>query len=293
MKGIILAGGAGSRLYPMSKVITKQLQPIYDKPMIYYPLSILMLSNISEILLITTIEDQPRFQRLLKDGSHLGLNIQYIIQDEPKGISEAFLLGEEFIDNDDVTLILGDNFFHGDMSFLRNAYKRFAERETKASASIFGYFVNNPSAYGVINFKENNQIDCIEEKPALPKSNYAIPGLYIFDGSVSKRAKTLKPSKRGELEIVDLINTYLEEESLTVELINRGVAWLDTGTPRNLHEASAYINAIEERQGLKVACLEEIAYRMKFISEKEFDNILENTPNCPYLDYLKLIKRFI
>jgi glucose-1-phosphate thymidylyltransferase len=290
MRGVILAGGTGSRLYPMTKVITKQLQPIYDKPMIYYPLSFLMLGGVKDILLITTPHDQSHFKELLGDGSNLGIKIEYKIQDAPKGLPEAFILGEEFIGNEDVVLILGDNLFYGDIKFYREAIKSQAEKKNGISAHVFAYYVNEPSAYGVVEFdKVTKKVKSIEEKPKIPKSNYAVPGLYLFDKTVAKRAKGLKPSARGELEITDLILDYHKEEKLGVEIITRGVAWLDTGTPKFLLEASQYIGAIEERQGLKVACLEEIALRVGFIDAVKFKKIMDDLPNCPYKNYLQKV----
>lgn len=284
MKGIILAGGAGSRLYPLTSVITKQLQPIYDKPMIYYPLSFLMLGGMKEILLITTKNDLPHFEKLLGDGARLGIRIKYKIQEVPNGLPEAFILGEDFLDGDDACLILGDNLFYGDFDFFRNAIKSY----NKQSATIFAYSVSDPRAYGVVEFeKENRKVISIEEKPEIPKSNFAIPGLYFFDNSACTRAKSLVKSKRGELEIVDLIKTYLPND-LNVEIIPRGIAWLDTGTPRSLLEASAFIGSIEERQGLKVACLEEVALRMGFITDHDLKQIIKNLPKASgYRIYLE------
>jgi glucose-1-phosphate thymidylyltransferase len=284
MKGIILAGGAGSRLYPMTKVMTKQLQPVYDKPMIYYPLSFLMLEGIQDILLITTQQDLPHFESLLGNGSQLGIKISYKVQDNPNGLPEAFILGEKFLAEDDVCLILGDNLFYGDFNFFRQAKLNFK----KAGATIFAYSVSDPKAYGVVEFDKNSKkVISIEEKPEKPKSSYAIPGLYLFDSSVSERSKKLEKSPRGELEIVDLIKTYLPD-NLKVEIIPRGIAWLDTGTPRSLLDASAFIGAIEERQGLKVACLEEVAFRMGFITTQEFESIIQKLPkNSQYRAYLE------
>lgn len=286
MKGIILAGGAGSRLYPLTSIITKQLQPIYDKPMIYYPLSFLMLGGMREVLIITTPTDINHFENLLGDGSRLGIRIKYIIQSAPNGLPEAFILAEEFLDGDDACLVLGDNLFYGDFSFFRKSLANFK----KNSATIFGYLVADASAYGVIEFeKKSKKIISIEEKPIKPKSNYAIPGLYLFDSTVSERAKKLKKSDRGELEIVDLIKSYLPD-NLQVEIIPRGIAWLDTGTPRALLEASSFVGAIEERQGLKVACLEEVAFRMKFIDIEQLKSITSQLPkNSTYRQYLEKI----
>ncbi|MFZ4712599.1 MAG: glucose-1-phosphate thymidylyltransferase RfbA [Bacteriovoracaceae bacterium] len=290
MKGIILAGGAGSRLYPMTKVITKQLQPVYDKPMIYYPLSFLMLGGIKDIMMITTPHDKPHFEALLGDGSHLGIKIEYKIQEAPRGLPEAFILGEQFIGQEDVILILGDNLFYGDIKFYREALKSQAMKENGLDARVFAYYVNDPTSYGVVEFdKATRKVKSIEEKPKAPKSNYAIPGLYLFDKTVAARAKKIKPSARGELEITDLILSYHQEQKLGVEIITRGVAWLDTGTPKSLLEASSYIGAIEERQGQKVACLEEISLRMGFIDAKGFEKVMNSIPNSSYKNYLQKV----
>lgn len=290
MKGIILAGGAGSRLYPMTKIITKQLQPVYDKPMIYYPLSFLMLGGIKDILMITTPHDRPHFESLLGDGKHLGINIQYKIQDAPRGLPEAFILGEEFIGNDDVTLILGDNLFYGDINWYRDALKAQKEKQNNLTGRVFAYYVQDPTAYGVVEFdKKTKVVKSIEEKPKTPKSYYAIPGLYLFDKTAAARSKKIKPSARGELEITELILDYHREAKLGVEIITRGVAWLDTGTPKSLLEASSYIGAIEERQGLKVACLEEVALRMGFITMEQFKVVMNNLPKSSYKTYLEKV----
>lgn len=290
MKGIVLAGGAGSRLYPMTRVMTKQLQSVYDKPMIYYPLSILMLGGIKDILLITTPDDQPLFQKLLGDGSLFGINISYKIQEKPNGLPEAFVLGEEFIGNDDVCLILGDNLFYGDLNFFRNAIQAQKNKANGLTGRVFAYYVADPRAYGVVEFDKNSKkVKSLEEKPQNPKSNYAVPGLYLFDKTVSQRAKSLKASPRGETEIVDLMLSYHNEDKLGVEMMYRGLAWLDTGTPRSLLDAAAFIGAIEERQGLKVACLEEISYRMKFISLDQLKKITSELPKCSYRSYLEKI----
>lgn len=287
MKGIILAGGSGTRLYPMTKVISKQLQPIYDKPMIFYPLSLLMLAGINEILIISTERDTPHIMELLGDGSNYGLNLSYKVQKKPNGLAEAFILGENFIGDSNVTLILGDNLFYGDISFFKNAVSKQEKSKDGCFARIFGYYVEDPRRYGVVEFdKDTSKAISIEEKPIDPKSNYAVPGLYIFDNKAAKRAKKLKPSERGELEITDLIETYLKDKKLAVEIIGRGVNWLDTGTPESLSEASQLISQIQKRQGLKIACLEEIAFRKKFISKAEFIEIINNTPKSPYKEYL-------
>lgn len=283
MKGIILAGGAGTRLYPLTSVITKQLQPVYDKPMIYYPLSFLMLGGMREILIITTEEDLAHFKKLLGNGDRFGINIEYKIQKEPNGLPEAFILAEDFLEGNDACLILGDNLFYGDFDFFRSSISNFK----KGSATIFAYKVSDPRAYGVVEFERvNGRVLSIEEKPINPKSSYAIPGLYLFDGSAPERAKKLQKSNRGELEIVDLIKLY-QPDNLTVEVIPRGIAWLDTGTPRSLLEASMFVGAIEERQGLKVACIEEVAFRMKYISADDLKKNLEKMPkSSAYREYL-------
>lgn len=290
MKGIILAGGTGSRLYPLNQVMSKQLQSIYDKPMIYYPLSILMLGGIKDILLITTVNDEPLMRNLLGDGSKFGINISYKVQENPNGLPEAFILGEDFIGDDDVCMILGDNLFYGALDFFRTAIKNQTEKKSNILAQVFAYYVADPRAYGVVEFdKQTQKIKSIEEKPTQPKSSYAIPGLYLFDKTVSSRAKKLKPSPRGETEIVDLIMSYHNENQLGVQMMYRGVAWLDTGTPRSLLDAAAFIGAIEERQGMKVACLEEIAYRMKFIDLIRLKEITQEIPKCTYRSYLEKI----
>lgn len=288
MKGIILAGGAGTRLYPITRVQTKQLQPIYDKPMIYYPLSLLMLGGVKDILLISTPEDIPSFKRLLGDGSQFGISISYKIQEKPTGIPEAFILGADFIQNDDVVLILGDNLFYGDIDFFRDALKAQKKKKSGLEARVFAYSVSDPERYGVVEFdKQTKKVISIEEKPKKPKSSYAIPGLYLFDSSVVERTKKLTPSPRGETEIVELILSYHKQGKLGVEQIARGVAWLDTGTPRSFLDASSYICAIEERQGLKVACLEEISLRMGFVDIDGFKKTLSTIPKGPYKKYLE------
>lgn len=282
MKGIILAGGAGTRLWPITKSISKQLLPIYDKPMIYYPLSILMLANITEILIITTPEFNSNFKTLLGDGSHIGINIEYMIQENPNGLPEAFVLGEEFIGDDDVCLILGDNIFYGD-TFVNSHLIPAIE---KGKPTIFGYYVDDSSRYGVIEFDEYNNVLSIEEKPKIQKSNYAITGLYMFNNDVVDIAKRLKPSERGETEIVDLINFSLDEENLNVELLGRGVAWLDTGTYASLNDASKFVEIIEQRQGLKIACLEEIAYQKNLINKEQLIKIAQQYKDNDYGRYL-------
>lgn len=278
-KGIILAGGSGTRLYPMTRLFSKQLQVVYDKPMIYYPLAILMLSGIRDILLISTPEDTPNYEKLLGNGNQLGINISYKVQEKPAGIAQAFIIGEPFIANDQVCLILGDNLFYGKLDFLRNAINN------NTGATVFGYKVNNPSDYGVVEFGKDFKVLSIEEKPAKPKSKYAIPGLYVFDSDCIEISKNLKPSPRGELEITDVQIEYLKQNRLKVELIGRGIAWLDTGTPETLLEAGIFIGAIEKRQGRKIACLEEIALSQGFISIDEYKNAIDNLPKCSYKQY--------
>ena len=285
MKGIILAGGAGSRLYPVSKIYSKQLTLIYDKPLIYYPLSILMLSNIKEILIISNEETIPLYKKLFDDGSDYGLKIEYALQTAPNGIAESFIIGEKFIGNDGVTLILGDNIFYGDLDFVYHAIQK------NDGATIFGYRVNDPERYGIVEFDKNGKVISIEEKPKNPKSNYAVPGLYVFDNEVVNISKNIKPSARGELEITDVNNAYLEKGKLNVEKIRRGVAWLDTGTPESLLQASNFFGVIEDRQGLKVACIEEIAYYKGFIDRKKFESIISKIPKSFYKDYLEKILR--
>lgn len=281
MKGIILAGGAGSRLYPLSKVASKQLQPVYDKPMIYYPLATLMLGGIRDILLISTPDDVPRFQDLLGDGSQWGLKIAYKVQPKPEGLAQAFILGEEFLAGDAATLILGDNIFYGQMK-LDEIIASF-----KDGALVFGYPVHDPERYGVVEFDKGGSVVGIEEKPIKPKSNYAVPGLYLYDSRVVEYAKTQKPSPRGELEITDLNNRYLKQGELRVSLLGRGIAWLDTGTHASLLEASSFIHTIEARQGLKIACLEEVAYTRGFIDAARLKLTLAAMPKSPYREYLQ------
>lgn len=287
MKGIILAGGKGTRLYPMTKVVSKQLLPLYDKPMIYYPLSILMLANIRDILIISTPKDLPMYEELLKDGSNLGLNISYQIQKEPKGLAEAFILGENFIKNDNVCLILGDNVFYGQgmTDILRQAVN------TKTGATIFGFPVKNPKAFGVVEFDKDMNVLSIEEKPLVPKSNFAVPGLYFYDNKVIDIAKNVVPSKRGELEITSVNNEYLRLKELKVQLMNRGIAWLDTGTPENMLKASSFIEEIQEMQGLYIACLEEIAWRRGFINDEQLEELGHELKQTDYGKYLLSLKK--
>jgi len=290
MKGIILAGGAGSRLYPLTSIVTKQLQPIYDKPMIYYPLSLLMMCGVREVLIITTEYDKPFFENVLSDGARFGISIHFEVQAEPKGIAQAYLIGEKFLAGEDSIMVLGDNLFHGNFASFRSAVKHQLAKEGGLRAQVFAYPVTDPERYGVVEFdKKTKKVLSIVEKPENPRSNYAIPGLYLMDGSAPERAKVQKPSPRGELEITDLIQSYLDEDSLRVEVISRGMAWLDTGTPQSLLEASSYIAALEQRQGFKVACLEEIGLRMGFVDTDHFRKVINDTPNSPYQDYLKII----
>ena len=285
MKGIILAGGSGSRLYPITKVYSKQLTLIYDKPLIYFPLSILMLGQIKDILIISNKETIPLYQQLFDDGSHLGLKLEYAVQDAPNGIAEAFIIGEKFINHDSITLILGDNIFYGKLDFF---YKGIMNND---GATIFGYQVSDPQRYGIVEFNKEGKAISVEEKPENPRSNFAVPGLYIYDNKVSEISRNLKPSPRGELEITDVNREYLKRGKLNVEKIGRGVAWLDTGTPEALLQAANFFGVIEERQGLKVACIEEIAYKMKFIDREKFEAIIQNIPLCLYRNYLeKLLK---
>lgn len=280
-KGIILAGGSGTRMYPVSKIYSKQLTLIYDKPLIYYPLSILMLAGIREVLIISNSETIPLYQKLFEDGSHIGMNISYAVQPEPKGIAESFIIGDSFIGKDNVTLILGDNIFYGKLDFIYSAVKH------KDGATIFGYRVTDPERYGIVEFDDEGNAISIEEKPKKPKSNYAVPGLYIYDNNVVEISKNLKPSARGELEITDVNIEYLNRKKLKVIKIGRGVAWLDTGTPESLLQASNFFGVIEARQGLKVACIEEIAYNMNFIDEAQFEKVVSQMPNSLYKSYLE------
>jgi glucose-1-phosphate thymidylyltransferase len=280
MKGIILAGGAGSRLFPLTLVASKQLQPVYDKPMVYYPLTTLLEGGIREICLISTPQDLPRFRQLLGDGSSWGVKIAYCEQARPEGIAQAFLIAESFIGHDAVTLILGDNVFYGGDSFHR------AFTEFKKGATIFGYHVNDPERYGVVEFDENGQAISIEEKPRQPKSNYAVPGLYIYDNEVVPITRSLKPSARGELEITDVNVEYMRRGQLRVHRLGRGFAWLDAGTSSSLHEASAYVQTIEKRQGIKIGCPEEAAFRRGFLSLDQLDALTQRMPKCEYREYL-------
>jgi glucose-1-phosphate thymidylyltransferase len=283
MKGIILAGGSGSRLYPITKVYSKQLATIYDKPLIYYPLSILMLGGVRDVLIISNDETIPLYKKLFGDGSHLGMKFDYIVQPEPKGIAQAFILGEKFIGSDMSCLVLGDNIFYGNLDFFYKAL------QTKKGATIFGYQVTDPERYGIVEFDKSGKVISIEEKPAKPKSHYAVPGLYVYDNRIIEISKKLKPSGRGELEITDVNRAYLDLGELRVEKIGRGVAWLDTGTPEALLAASNFFGVIEDRQGLKVACIEEIAFYKGFINKERFVNLVNSIPKSLYREYLERI----
>jgi glucose-1-phosphate thymidylyltransferase len=282
MKGIILAGGSGSRLFPITRGVSKQLLPVYDKPMIYYPLSVLMLAGIREILVISTPQDLPIFKRILKSGSQLGLDFSFKEQPRPEGLAQAFIIGEEFIGNDTVGLILGDNIFYGPSlsRILQNAVK------LKRGGLIFGYLVKDPERYGVVDFDSSGNVIGIEEKPKKPKSSYAVPGLYFYDNEVIEVAKSLKPSERGELEITDVNRFYLRQKKLKVELLGRGYAWLDTGTHEALQQAASYVQAIQERQGLKIACVEELAYRLGYITADQLANLAQDMMQNEYGQYL-------
>lgn len=282
MKGIILAGGSATRLFPLSKAISKQIMPVYDKPMLYYPLSTLMLAGIKEVLIISTPRDLPMFEQLLGDGKSLGMRFEYKVQEKPNGLAQAFVLGEEFLAGDDACLILGDNMFYGQnfSTMLKKA------AQIKSGAMVFGYYVRDPRAYGVVGFDENGKVTSLEEKPAQPKSNYAVPGLYFYDSTVCKRAKELKPSARGEYEITDLNKTYLQEGSLKVELFGRGFAWLDTGNCDSLLEASNFVETIQNRQGFYVACIEEIAWRNGWISDQQLLDLGNSLKQTKYGQYI-------
>lgn len=285
MKGIILAGGSGTRMYPVSRIYSKQLTLIYDKPLIYYPLSILMLGGIKDVLIISNDETIPHYRKLFSDGTHIGMNINYAVQSAPNGIAESFIIGESFIGNDSVTLILGDNIFYGKLDFLYNGIKN------NEGATIFGYRVTDPERYGIVEFDNNGNAISIEEKPKNPKSNYAVPGLYVYNNEVVHISKNLKPSPRGELEITDVNVEYLKKKKLKVAKIGRGVAWLDTGTPVSLLQASNFFGVIEDRQGLKVACVEEIAYHMGFISFEQLEKVISEMPKSDYRNYLEKITK--
>ena len=282
MKGIILAGGSGTRLYPVTKAMSKQMVPIYDKPMIYYPMSVLMLAGIRDILIISTKRDIVNFKELFKDGSEFGLNIEYAVQENPNGLAEAFIIGEEFIGDDSVAMILGDNIFYGP-----NLTKKLQEaKENKVGATVFGYYVQDPRAFGVVGFDENKKVTSLEEKPEKPKSKYAVPGLYFYDNSVIEKAKSLKPSVRGEIEITDLNMIYLKEETLNVQLLERGMAWMDTGTHSSMLQASNFVEAVQHTQGTFIACLEEIAYRNRWISADDVLKLANPLMKTGYGQYL-------
>lgn len=283
MKGIILAGGSGTRLYPLTRVISKQMIPVYDKPMIYYPLSVLMLAGIKEILIISTPKDLPLFEQLFGDGSQLGLSIEYAVQPKPQGLAQAFLIGKDFIGKDSVTLILGDNIFFGP-GFTKILRKN---AQLKTGGLIFGYYVRDPHRYGVVEFDSNQRVIGIEEKPKKPKSHYAVPGLYFYDNDVVKIAEQVKPSARGELEITDINNAYLHQGKLKVEPLGRGFCWLDTGTHESLQQASSYVQAVQERQGLKIACIEEIAYELGYIDLSEMEHLAADMLKNQYGQYLQ------
>lgn len=290
MKGIILAGGSGTRLHPLTQVVSKQLLPIYDKPMIYYPLSVLMLSGISEILIISTPQDLPNFKRLFGDGSQLGLKLSYVEQPSPDGLAQAFILGENFIGNDDVCLVLGDNIFYG--AGLQNLLNNAVEIVTqKKEAVVFGYYVDDPERYGVAEFDATGKVLSIEEKPLEPKSNFAVIGLYYYPNSVVQIAKNVKPSERGELEITTVNKEYLNDKKLNLQLMGRGFAWLDTGTHESLTEATEFVKAVEKRTGLKIACIEEVAYRKGFINKEQFAATATNLGKSSYAEYLRKIAK--
>ena len=282
MKGIILAGGSGTRLYPVTKAMSKQMVPIYDKPMIYYPMSVLMLAGIRDILIISTPRDIVNFKELFKDGQELGLNIEYAVQEEPNGLAEAFIIGEDFIGNDNVAMVLGDNIFYG-QSFTEHLRKAAS---LEKGAYVFGYYVQNPKAFGVVEFDDEGRVISLEEKPEKPKSKYAVPGLYFYDNSVVEKAKALKPSSRGELEITDLNKAYMEEGTLKVQLLGRGMAWLDTGTHSSMLQASNFVEAVQNTQGTYIACLEEISYRKGWISSEEVIELAKPLMKTGYGKYL-------
>ena len=281
MKGIILAGGSGTRLHPLTLAVSKQLMPVYDKPMIYYPLSVLMMAGINEILIITTPHDQPMFKKLLGDGKELGCNFEYAIQDIPNGLAQAFVMGEKFIGNDSVALILGDNIFYG-----TGLHQLLIENQNPEGGVVFAYHVSDPERYGVVEFDANKKAISIEEKPTAPKSNYAVPGLYFYDNQVVGIAKSLKPSPRGEYEITDVNKAYLEAGNLKVGILDKGTAWLDTGTFTSLMQAGQFVQVIEERQGLKIGCIEEVAFRMGYIDKKQLDRIAQPLVKSGYGKYL-------
>ena len=287
MKGIVLAGGSGTRLYPSTMVVSKQLLPVYDKPMVYYPISVLMLAGIKDILIISTPHDLPNFEKLLGDGSQFGVKFSYKVQPSPDGLAQAFILGEEFIGDDSVAMVLGDNIFYG--SGFSKSLKTAVQRADEGIATVFGYYVKDPERFGVVEFDKDGKAISLEEKPKEPKSNYAVTGLYFYDNKVVEYAKNLKPSARGELEITDLNRVYLEKNALSVELLGRGFAWLDTGTHNSLLKAGQYVQTIEENQGIKIACLEEIAYRMGFLTKENIHNSADKYKNNEYFSYVKQV----
>ena len=287
MKGIVLAGGSGTRLYPSTMVVSKQLLPVYDKPMVYYPISVLMLAGIKDILIISTPQDLPNFEKLLGDGSQFGVKFSYKVQPSPDGLAQAFILGEEFIGNDNVAMVLGDNIFYG--SGFSKSLKEAVRKADEGLATVFGYYVKDPERFGVVEFDKTGKAISLEEKPKEPKSNYAVTGLYFYDNKVVEYAKNLKPSARGELEITDLNKVYLEKGALNVELLGRGFAWLDTGTHNSLLKAGQYVQTIEENQGIKIACLEEIAYRMGFLTKEAINASADKYKNNEYFSYVKNI----
>ena len=289
MKGIVLAGGSGTRLYPSTIVVSKQLLPVYDKPMIYYPISVLMLAGIREILIISTPHDLPNFEKLLGDGSQFGVKFSYKVQPSPDGLAQAFILGEDFIGKDSVAMVLGDNIFYG-AGFSGMLKKAVKTAEQKSEATVFGYPVKDPERFGVVEFDNNGKAVSIEEKPVVPKSNYAVTGLYFYDNSVVENAKNLKPSARGELEITDLNKIYLKQNKLNVELFGRGFAWLDTGTHKSLLQAGQYVQTIEENQGIKIACLEEIAYRVGFLTKEQILETANKYKKNEYYSYVRDLK---
>ena len=286
MKGIVLAGGSGTRLYPTTMSVSKQLLPVYDKPMIYYPISVLMLAGIKDILIISTPKDIPNFEKLLGNGSQFGVNFSYKVQPSPDGLAQAFILGEEFIGDDAVALVLGDNIFYG-QGFTPTLKKAVCDAENNGIATVFGYSIKDPQRFGVVEFDENGKVISLEEKPEHPKSNYAVTGLYFYDNKVVEYAKSLKPSKRGELEIIDLNKIYLEKDRLNVALLGRGFAWLDTGTHKSLLQAGQYVQTIEENQGIKIACLEEVAYRMGFLTKNQVVANVHRFNNNEYFEYIR------
>ncbi|MBR2431006.1 glucose-1-phosphate thymidylyltransferase RfbA [bacterium] len=287
MKGIVLAGGSGTRLYPSTMVVSKQLLPVYDKPMVYYPISVLMLAGIKDILIISTPHDLPNFEKLLGDGSQFGVKFSYKVQPSPDGLAQAFILGEEFIGKDSVAMVLGDNIFYG--SGFSKSLRTAVQRAGEGIATVFGYYVKDPERFGVVEFDKDGKAISLEEKPKEPKSNYAVTGLYFYDNKVVEYAKNLKPSARGELEITDLNRVYLEKNALSVELLGRGFAWLDTGTHNSLLKAGQYVQTIEENQGIKIACLEEIAYRMGFLTKENIHNSADKYKNNEYFSYVKQV----